>query len=164
MQKKVQIEEKNQRSTKVFRIIRKERNICHPRKVGRTWWREAWLIPNHSKMHRIIAISAKICLYVKQFVYRCWTKYINQFISNRFREKFWKVKQKRPCLWVWEELSSLSSFISKYAWRYGFTGGNFNETKLNCVCVQRTACVRFMLDTPGLCSADVRSVRRVWIY
>jgi hypothetical protein len=37
MQKKAQKEGKNQRSTEEFRIIRKERNIGRPNKVGGTW-------------------------------------------------------------------------------------------------------------------------------
>lgn len=119
--------------------------------------------PITEKIYRIIAISAKICVCVRQFIYRCWTMYKNNIISNKCREKFCKVKQKRPCLGVWEKLSSVSSFIPKYTWREDFTGGNFNGKKFNCVCVQCTACVSFMLDKPGLCSAGVRSVRRVWI-
>jgi len=50
-----------------------------------------------------------------------------------------------PCLGVWGKLSSISFFILKYTWRDRFTGGNFNGTKFNCICVQFATCVRFTL-------------------
>jgi hypothetical protein len=150
MKHKVQKEEKNHRSTKVFRNIRKERN-CHPRMTRS-------LINPHSQQDASYYSNIGKDLLV--FIYRCLTKCINQFLSNKCREKLCKVKEKGPCLGVWGKLSSLSSFIPKCTWRDCFTGGNFNGTKFNCVFVQYTTCVRFVLDKPGLCSACVRTVRR----